>query len=674
MKKNLKKKFIDRDLSWLSFNERVLEEAEDLKNPLFERLKFIAIFTNNLDEFLMVRVAGIKRLLDAGYKSKGKFGWYLDELYKKVNKRISELEEKLYEVVLKKAAKDMAKNNLYLKRFKELNAEQKRFTNKYFTETLFPIMTPMAIDEGHPFPTLHSKTLAFAVLLKKYNTRHFALVNIPNNVPRVIGLPSGKKENNFILIDEIIRNNIDKFFKGYKVVDTALFRVLRDSELAAEEEYEDNLLKAIEAEIKKRPKAKVVSLEVEAACSDEIIDILCEKVEYDRKTISKIKGDLDLTYYFELVSGLIYPKLNYRSFTPGMDEYDDIFDRIKVNEFLLHLPYQSFKPTIDLLKEASRDKNVLAIKMTLYRTSSNSAIVAALKEAAQNKKQVTVLVEIKARFDEASNIKWAKELEEAGCHVIYGMAGMKIHSKIALIVRKEESKIRRYVHLSTGNYNEKTANVYTDCGYFTSNEDFARDISDVFNVITGFSVPSRWKRIMSSPYDMRQYFLDLIDKEIAYQKKYKNGYIFAKMNSLEDIFMIDKLYEASSAGVKVKLIIRGICCLIPGVKGLSENIEVRSIVGRFLEHSRIFLFNNNGDRRIFLSSADWMKRNLDKRIELLFEIYQEENKEHLEFMLKTFWKDNLKSRVLMPNGDYKRVKVKDKKFSAQDFFIDHYKS
>jgi polyphosphate kinase len=381
---------------------------------------------------------------------------------------------------------------------------------------------------------------------------------------------------------------------------------------------------------------------------------------------------LDLTYLFDLISQASRPDLCYRDFLPSKIAYENIFDRINEGDFITQVPFQSFYPTVDLIQSASKDPNVLAIKMTLYRTNEDSSIVKALKEAAKNKKQVTVLVEIKARFEEEKNINWSRELEEAGCHVIYGIAGMKIHSKIALIVRKEEGRIRRYVHLSTGNYNEKTTRIYTDFGYFTANDDFAKDISDVFNVITGYSLPSRWKRIISSPYDLRQYFFELIDAEIDFQKKYKNGLILAKMNALEDPKMIEKLYEASAAGVKIKLMVRGVCCLMPGVAGLSENIEVKSVVGRFLEHSRMYIFHNNSAPRVFLCSADWMRRNFDNRIELLFEIYKEEIKEHLVFVMERYGKDNQKARVLLPNGQYEHYKSDGEKCNVQEFFIDYY--
>jgi polyphosphate kinase len=414
-----------------------------------------------------------------------------------------------------------------------------------------------------------------------------------------------------------------------------------------------------------------VRFEIENTVSNEHLALLAQGIEFPQGEIIRREGDLDLSCLFELPGQVPEPSLRYRSFVPAKTEYTDIFERIKESSFLVHLPYQSFQPTVDLVQQAARDRNVLAIKMTLYRTNDGSAIVAALKEAARNKKQVTVLVEIKARFDEEKNIHWVQELEDAGCHVIYGIPQLKIHSKIMLIVRREEDRIHRYVHLSTGNYNEKTAQIYTDLGFFTAQDDYGQDISDVFNVISGYSVPSRWQRVVSAPNDLRKYYLALLDREIECQKQHGNGLICAKVNALEDPQTIEKLYQASQKGVSIKLVVRGICCLKPGVPGLSETIEVRSMVGRFLEHTRIFLFHNNGDRRVFLSSADWMRRNLDRRIELLFEIAKEDMKEHLQFVLDTCWRDTVKARVMQSDGTYVRVKGEEK-FNAQEALIKHY--
>ncbi len=664
-------KFIHRDLSWLAFNERVLEEAVDSSNPLAERLRFLAIFANNMDEFFMVRVAGLKRLIDSGYNQKDNFGYFPTDIALEIKGTVQLLNKKLYSYK-DKIAKELEKNKIFIRKYEELSAEQKKYSRAYFETTLFPIITPMAIDQGRPFPVLPSKTIAFAVMLSRYNVNHLAVMPIPKAAPRILKLPSAGDELDFILIDEIIRQNIDGFFKGYKVAGNSLFRVVRDSELSVDEEYAPNLLKAIENEVKKRPQAKIVCAQVEKSCPAEILETLFASIDFPQEEITGIDGELGLSYLFELAAQLNKPQLLYKSFVPQKIEYENIFDKIKEGDFLIHLPYQSFQPTVDLIRTAARDENVLAIKMTLYRTDENSAIIKSLKEAAKNKKQVTILVEIKARFDEERNIDWAKDLEAAGCHVMYGIAGMKIHSKITLVVRKEEGRIRRYVHVSTGNYNEKTASAYTDAGYFTANDDFAKDISEVFNAITGYSVPGRWNRIVSSPYDLRQYFFEMIDKEIEYHKKYKNGFIFAKMNSLEDPQIAEKLYEASNAGVRIRLIVRGICVIIPGVKNLSENIEIKSIVGRFLEHSRIYMFNNNAGPRIFMASSDWMTRNFDRRIELLFEIYKDELKEHLRFILDNCWKDNVKSWVLSDDKKYAKPDITGDKFNAQEFFIQHY--
>jgi len=667
-----KEKFIHRDLSWLSFNERVLEEAADAGNPLLERVKFLAIFAGNLDEFYMVRVAGLLKLVDEEYNQRDRYGYYPQEILAEIKARIAALNKKRYDLFQGEIKKELARQGIFIRTAEELSPEQKKHAKRFFETTLFPVITPMAVDQSRPFPVLPSKTLAFAVNVERKNELRLAIIPVPKNVPRFLKLPSENQEINFILIEEIIRENLERFFRGHKIADQALFRIIRDSELSVDEEYSADLLKAIEGEVKKRPRARVVYLESEKTCSRELLQSFCAGLDFVQEENVSIGSPLDMTGLYELCAQVDRPDLSYAGFKPGKIPYENIFARIAEGNFISHVPFQSFYPTVDLIRSAAKDDNVLAIKMTLYRTNEDSAIIAALKEAAKNKKQVTVLVEIKARFDEERNISWVKELEESGCHVLYGIAGLKIHSKMTLIVRKEEGRIRRYVHLSTGNYNEKTSRVYTDLGYFTANDDFARDISDVFNVITGYSVPSAWQRIVSSPNDLRKYFFDLIDREIDFQKRFKNGRIIVKMNSLEDTAIIEKLYAAAAAGVKIKLLVRGICCLLPGVKDLSENVEVRSIVGRFLEHTRIFLFGNNNDARVFLSSADWMTRNFDRRIELLFEIYTGEAKEHLQFLLNTYLKDNVKARILSPDGLYVRPPAGAEKFNSQEYLIRFY--
>jgi polyphosphate kinase len=668
----VKNKFIHRDLSWLQFNRRVMEEAADGHNPLLERLKFLSIFTTNLDEFYMVRVAGVKKLLDSGYNRKDQFGLSPQELFNIITSEADLLVKDLYSIYTGSIKTTLETNKIYLKKIEDLNEAQKKFVKRYFDTTLYPIITPMAVDQGHPFPVLPSKTIALAVSIVRSDKNHLAIIPIPKSVPRLLRLPSEGEEFNFILIDHLIKDNLKEFFKGYKIQASSEFRLLRDSEIAFDEEFAPNLLKAMEKELKKRTSAKTVYVQMEEGANEELVDVLCNGLGFPKEEVVFLPSDLDLSFFFEMASSIDTPGVRFNSYVPSKTIYENIFDKIKEEDFIIHLPFQSFFPTEDLIQTAAKDPDVLAIKMTLYRANEDSIIIKALMDAARRRKQVTVVVEIKARFEEEKNIQWARELEQAGCHVIYGIAGLKIHSKMTLIVRREEGRIRRYVHLSTGNYNEKTSRIYTDIGYFTANDDFARDVADVFNVITGYSQPSPWKRIISSPYDLRKYFFELIDREIEQHSQHKNGLFIAKFNSLEDVLMIEKLYAASQAGVKIKLIVRGICCLIPGVEGLSENIEVKSIVGQFLEHSRIFLFNNNGSPRVFLSSADWMTRNFDRRIELLFEITKSEIKAHLQFILDNYLKDTLKSRILKSDETYMRLKNEKAAFGVQEYFINHY--
>ena len=667
-------RYIARDASWLDFNERVLEEAADTRNPLLERARFLAIFVNNLDEFIMVRQAGLAHRIRTGIATPDRAGQLPQEFLPLLRGRMAHLVKRLYSLYEVKIRPELAEQHVTVKLYADTSNEQRRFIKQYFETTLFPIITPFAVDQGRPFPLLPSKTLAFAVSLSRYAAQHLAILPIPKNVPRFLRLPSAAGITDVIMVDEILRRYLESFFRGFKINGQVLFRILRDGELFVAEEEADDLLVAIEGQLKQRPRARIIHVEVENNEFKDILAPLCEGLEFPEKELTVVDGTLDLTCLFELMKLVERPDLRFAATRPQRLAYENVFDRIKEGAFILHLPYQSFEPTVDLIHAAAADPSVLALKMTLYRTNEDSAIISALKQAAQQKKQVTVLVEIRARFDEERNISWVRELEEAGCHVMYGIAGMKIHSKILLVVRKEESMIRRYVHLSTGNYNEKTAEGYTDIGYFTANDDFARDISDVFNVITGYSLPSVWKRIVSSPNDLRQYFVGLIDKEIEYAKKFKTGVVFAKMNSLEDQQIIDKLYEASQSGVKIKLIVRGICCLIPGVPGLSDNIEVRSIVGRFLEHSRIYIFGNNTNHRIFLSSADWMQRNFDRRIELLFEMHHDALKEQLQLIMNISWQDNQKAWMLLPDKRYAKIKAEGEKINAQEFLLRHYQA
>jgi len=485
--------FIHRDLSWLSFNERVLGEALDGNNPLLERLRFLSIAANNLDEFFMVRVSGLKRLIDAGHNHKDQFGYYPDEVFTEIFTRVNSQIARLYAVYKESIDRELQKNKIFILKPGQLDDEQKRAVKRYFETTLFPILTPIAVDPGHPFPVLHSKTNAIALSLSRRGETFLALMVIPNSVPRLYKLPSKNNEFCFIFIDEIIRENLEIFFRSYRIEDSFCFRVIRDSEIAFSEEYAPDLLKAIEDELKKRPRAKVISLQVENGKHDALLELLYTKLDFPKENIIFVGGNLDLSSLAELSLQVTRLDLMFASYTPAKLEYENIFDRIKEGDLLLHVPYQSFYPTVDLIQAAAKDNDVLAIKMTLYRTNEDSAIIKALAEAAKNKKQVTVLVELRARFDEEKNISWTKDLETAGCHVIYGMPGLKVHAKMALVVRKEEGRIYRYVHLATGNYNEMTTRIYTDLGYFTVNDDFANDISDIFKadsrLFYGWEVP-----------------------------------------------------------------------------------------------------------------------------------------------------------------------------------------
>lgn len=671
-KSGKKKKFIHRDLSWLAFNARVLDEAQNSANPLLERIRFIAICANNLDEFLMVRMASAKRLVDGHYNEKDSFGWLPQDLLDALKSQISTSRQTM-DAVFSDNLKLLSESQIYLRLYEDLTAEQKTYAQRYFDSTVYPVVTPMAVDQGRPFPVLPSKTMAFMVRLQREGSEYYAVMPVPRILPRLLKLPSEENEVNFILLEELVRYHLSAFYTGYAIEEVALFRVMRDSELDLDEEVSPDLLRTIEKEVRTRPQARLVLLAVEHSVSPPMRELLCQYLTFPVAEVTAIHGIMDLTFLFELVSQVKWPALCYTPFVPAELDYDDIFSQIKNEDLLLHFPFQSFAPVVDFIFSAAQDPSVLAIKMTIYRTDRDSAIIRALKDAAAAGKQVTVLLELKARFDEEANIRWTKDLELAGCHVVYGFAGMKVHAKVALVIRKEEGRIRRYVHLSTGNYNEKTASLYTDMCYFSANDDIGKDISDLFNVITGYSVPTEWSRVISSPYNLKQYFFDLIDNEIQCQKTHNNGFIFAKMNSLEDVEIIEKLYEASQAGVKVRLLVRGICSLIPGVKGLSDNIKVKSVIGRFLEHSRIFLFNNNTDYRVFLSSADWMTRNLDRRIEILFEIAKQSMKAHIHEVLTEYWKNNLKTWRLNNTGDYHRAEKNVTHINIHDFFLEHYR-
>ncbi|MGJ9457761.1 RNA degradosome polyphosphate kinase [Oceanobacillus sp. CF4.6] len=668
----------NRELSWLAFNKRVLDEAFDTRNPLLERFKFVAIFSSNLDEFFMVRVAGLKDQVKAGFKKpENKAGLTPKQQLDKISKENHLLVKDQY-TVYRRLLSELAEENTSVITAENLTAEQNAGLEEYFDEHIFPVLTPMAIDAYHPFPILSNKSINIAVELedmydREHKTTKNAIVQLPALLDRYTRVPG---TNKYILLEDIISHYIHKLFKGYHVRSITEFRITRNADMTIHEEGARDLLREIEKELKKRKWGAAVRLEVRADKYDEtIVSFLLYVLEIHQKDMYMVDGPLDLTYLFDFYKKvqienehLIYET---RMPQPPKDilQNETVFEAAEKRDIFLHHPYESFGPVVDLVEDAAEDPDVLAIKQTLYRVSGNSPIIKGLKQAAENGKQVTVLVELKARFDEEQNVLWAKELEKAGCHVIYGMNSLKTHSKITLIVRKRLEKIERFVHLGTGNYNDSTAKSYTDMGIITTKRKFGIDATHFFNYLSGFTEKPDFNHISMAPFDIEEDFIRYMDQEISFHKKKENGRIIAKMNSLTDKDLIKKFYEASQVGVKIDLIVRGICCLKPGIEGVSENIRVRSIVGRFLEHSRIFYFNSDGDERIFLSSADMMTRNMQKRVELLFPIYEGHVKDRIKEVLTLSLEDNMKSREQSSDGTYHYVKAKDEESEVDSQMI-----
>ncbi len=670
------KYYINRELSWLEFNERVLEEAYDKTNPLLERLKFLAITASNMDEFFMVRVSGILDQVEAGYTKRDPSGRTPKEQLRDISERVHKMVNKQYNCLLHSILPQLEKENLKFVSFDDLNEEQKKYAEDYFNDTLYPVLTPMAIDQSRPFPLLANKSLNIILQLDKLEDELYAVVQIPIVVPRIFEVkPSTDNVREFILTEEIIKRFAGKLFEGHTIKEAYMFRITRNSDLTIDEEDAEDLLVEIEKSIKRRKWGEPVRLEISKDIDRHLESVLIDFLKLEEEDIYRINGPIDLTVWFSFCSIDGYENLKDLPMPPQqvlqLENTEDYFELIKQKDILIHHPYQSFEYVVNFIKKASVDPQVLAIKQTLYRVSGNSPIVAALIQAAENGKQVTVLVELKARFDEENNILWAKKLEKAGCHVVYGLVGLKTHCKAVLVVRKEDDGIRRYVHLATGNYNDKTAKTYTDIGMFTCKETFGSDISALFNVLTGYSQPPQWKEIAVAPTSLRSTFLKLVNNETEIALHGGQGRIIAKMNSLVDTQLIEALYRASEAGVKIDLIVRGICCLKSGIKGVSENINVISIVGRFLEHSRIYYFGNDGNPKIFLSSADWMNRNLDRRIEVLFPIHQQDLKERIINILNITLKDTIKARVQKSDGTYERIDKRGKeRLSSQNVYYD----
>lgn len=659
--------YMNRELSWLGFNERVLEEAQDKSNPVLERAKFLAITGSNLDEFFMVRVSGLCDQVESGYTKKDTSGMTATEQLSAISHRVHDMVAKQNNCLMRSILPQMEKEGIYFLHYEKCNSEQKKFVRDYFNSTLFPILTPMAIDNSRPFPLLPNKSLSIIIqLMGEEEEELYAVVQVPTVVPRVVELPSPPGEKHFIMLEQIVTEFIHFLFEGYSVKKTSLFRLTRNSDLSIDEEDSEDLLEEIERSIKKRKWGVPVRLEIDKNMDVDFRNFLEHALELEDDSIYENYGYLDVTVWMKFSGLKGYDHLRNEPFYPQpvvpFLGKEDLFETIREKDILVHHPYESFDCVVDYVKTAAKDPDVLAIKQTLYRVSGNSPIVAALISAAENGKQVTVLVELKARFDEENNIIWAKKLEKAGCHVIYGLVGLKTHCKICLVVRREEDGIRRYVHLATGNYNDNTAKLYTDFGFFTARETFGMDVSALFNVLTGYSLSPKWKKISVAPTTLRQTFLQWIESEKEIAEKGQDGLIIAKMNSLVDAEIIEALYKASCAGVKIYLIVRGICCLKSGIAGISENIRVISIVGRFLEHSRIYYFGNGGHSKIYLSSADWMPRNLDRRVETAFPIEQEDLKARIEEMLHISLCDTVKARIQHNDGSYTRVDRRGKEF------------
>ena len=660
--------FYNRELSWLKFNLRVLKEAMVKEAPLLERLKFVAISASNLDEFFMVRVAGLWSNYDNGIEKRDASGLSVKEQLDAISEA-AHAQVRTQTKYLMALMAEMDAVGLHFRRVGDLSEMGRDWLEEYYREVVYPVLTPMAVDASRPFPFLANKTLNLAVELVKADGEHsMGLIQVPSVLDRITEVaPEGRRT--FVFLEDIIASHCNDLFKGCHILDLVPFRVTRDSDLDIEEEDSVDLMKEVEESLRKRKRGVTVRLELFKTNNTRIKKFLEENLDVTDMEVYEINGALDPTCFFKF-TGMkgMWPWL-YEPFVPQrpleLPEDSDLFAAIREKDILLHHPYESFDPVVKLVSDAADDPQVLAIKQTLYRVSGNSPIVAALARAAENGKQVTVLVELKARFDEENNILWARRLEKAGCHVIYGLVGLKTHAKIILIVRREDNGIKRYLHLGTGNYNDSTAKLYTDLGLMTANDEFGSDASAFFNLLSGYSEPPVWNKLVMAPLGLREKIYALIDNEIEMVKAGKQGHIIAKMNSLIDQPVIQKLYEASAAGVHIDLIVRGICGLRTGIDGISENITVRSIVGRQLEHSRIFWFANGGEEQLYLSSADWMPRNLNDRVELFFPIETEEHIQRIKGLLDLYLRDNVGAHMMQSNGTYRSVRNKLEPVSVQ---------
>lgn len=666
----------NREISWIDFNKRVLEEATKKDNPIMERCNFLSITASNLDEFFMVRVAGVLDQIHHGVKSKDASGLTPIEVMNRLSEKIHDFAKKQYTCYNRSIIPSLRANGITFKNIDELDGNQKAFIDEYFHKVAFPVLTPMAVDTSRPFPLLANKSLNIALrLTNAKNEEFFAVVQVPSILPRFLELPS-REGRAFILLEKVIAAYLNELFELYNIKEYDAFRITRDSDLDIDEDTED-LMAEIKKSIRKRKRGVPVRLEFSKKCNKEIRNFLINALEVSEDEIYFQRGPLDLTFLSKFAHIKGCENLCFEPIVPVNPPaefcgYDDIFKAIREKDRLVHHPYESFDIVVNFVKKAAADPKVLAIKQTLYRVSGNSPIVAALIKACENGKQVTVLVELKARFDEENNIQWANKLEKAGCHVIYGLTGLKTHCKICLVVRRDDDGIRRYLHMGTGNYNDSTARFYTDIGMFTCREEYGIDASSLFNVLTGYSFPPEYNKFIVAPHGMRTFFEAMIINETQNAKLGLNAKIMAKVNSLVDPKIISLLYDASNAGVKVDLVVRGICCLVPGVKGFSENIRVISVVGQLLEHSRIFIFENNGNPQYYMGSADWMPRNLDKRVELVFPVEDEDIKERVQGIMNIMFKDTVNARKQHSDMTYTFVDKRGKKrLNCQKYFSKH---
>jgi len=668
--------FINRELTWLEFNQRVLDQAFDESNPILERLKFLCIVSSNLDEFFEVRVAGLKQQTQTDTTESGPDGLSARETLARVSERTRKMVDDQYRCWRDHIAPELEANRIRFHHYPDVPEEEKKHFAEFFENTVYPVLTPLAVDPSHPFPQLLNKSLNVIVELEGEGIdTDIAVVQAPRILPRVVPFSKQTDGDDYVLLGNIIEQHVDTLFRGVKVKGAHLFRVTRNSNLYFDEEEAQNLLHAIEEELRKVKRGAAVRLEVNDDCPQDVVDRLLEIFNLEADDVFRICGPLNFTRLMPLALQIDRPDLRYKRFSPctvvSLDTESDLFFHIRKGDILLHHPYDNFQTVVDFLAQAAEDPLVLAIKQTLYRTSSDSPIVQSLIEAARNGKQVTAVIELKARFDEAANIKWARMMREAGVDVVYGVTGLKTHAKAMLIIRNEGQGIRRYAHLGTGNYHPSTAKIYTDLGLLTCRDALTSELAEMFNCLTGVAKFPAFKELLVAPWALYPAFQQMIENEIEHANAGRPCGIYVKVNSLVEEGIIESLYRASAAGVRVRLMVRGMCALKVGIPGVSENIEVRSIVGRFLEHSRIFRFENGGDAKIHLGSADWMPRNLFRRVETVFPIVAPGMKAHVEEILEWFWKDNVKSKIMHPDGRYVAIPVAagTPSFDAQAEFV-----